>query len=256
MAVKDTREDGMRYSYRGKVFDSVTTILGGSVPKPALQGWAARMVAQWCADNLEQFTKLCDEDPADAVQIAKGAPYKSTNRAAVRGSHLHAAAEAHAKGEELPEVPKNAEGMVRSFLRFIDEYQPEPILTEVKVFNLTYDYAGTLDAIVTIDFDEGDEQFPEGGKRNILLDYKTGKGVYPETALQLAAYRYAEFYLDDDGKKLKLPHIDGCAVVHVRPRSYAYHPLTADEEIFKFFRACRKVFDFTQDGNKLVGLRR
>jgi hypothetical protein len=247
VAVRDQREDGMRYSYRGRVFPSVTTIISGGTPKPALTPWAAKMTAQWCADNLEEFTRLCEQDKNDAVQIAKQAPWKASNKAAVRGSHLHSAAEAHAKGEELPKVPKEAEGMVRSFLRFVDEYEPTPILTEVKVYNLKYDYAGTLDAIVEID------------GQNILLDYKTGKGIWPEVGLQLAAYRFAEFYLDDDGKKHDLPRIDGVGVVHIRPRSYAYYGpdvLTADEEVFKFFRAVRKVYDFGQDGERLVGTRR
>jgi hypothetical protein len=56
---------------------------------------------------------------------------------------------------------------------------------------------------------------PFAGQR-MLLDWKTSKGVYPETACQLAAYQNAEFYIDDDGDEQPMPKVDGLGVVHVQ----------------------------------------
>ena len=56
----------------------------------------------------------------------------------------------------------------------------------MKVYSRTFGFAGTLDAICTI-----------AGRRG-LLDIKTGRsGVYPEVALQLAAYAHADFCVID-----------------------------------------------------------
>ena len=239
--VKDEREGGMRYSYRGHVFPSVTTIISGGVPKPLLVPWAAKVTAEWVVENIEEVNRLIELNPDDALTIIKGARFKSSNKAANLGTRLHDIADKHINGEKLPTISKDLEGYVKAYLRFLDEYKPVPLLTEKKVFSLTHDYAGTFDAIVEIDGE------------NYLIDYKTGKGVYPEVALQLAAYRYAEFYMDEDGNDLDLPRIDKCAVVHLRPRSYGFIPVRADEEVFKYFRAVRKVFDFSNEGDGLIG---
>ncbi len=255
--VRDKREGGMRYTYRGRVFPSVTTIISGGVPKPLLVPWAAKVTAEYVVENIEKVNALIADDPVDALTIIKNARYKATNSAALKGTKLHDYAEKHVNGEELPEMDRELRGSVQSFLRFIDEYQPEPVLTECKVFSLAYDYAGTFDAIVTIDGDILAEEFANpdlaGAPRNVLLDYKTGKGVYGEVALQLSAYRFAEFWLDEDGATHDLPQIDCCAAIHIRPRSYRFIPVRADEEVFKFFRAVRKVYDFTNASDSLVG---
>jgi hypothetical protein len=48
-----------------------------------------------------------------------------------------------------------------------------------------------------------------------MLDYKTGKGVYDEAKLQLAAYKAADFILpySPDPKPVPLPPIDHTGVV-------------------------------------------
>jgi hypothetical protein len=229
----------MRYAWRGEVFPSVTTIIGGGIPKPALVPWAAKMTAEWVADNITDVVEMVAKDRDDAVAIIKGAPYKSKNRAAILGTKLHAAAEAHANGEPLPRMSAEVQPLAEAYLQFIDDYKPTPILTEARVYSPTFDYAGTLDAIVEINGEK------------ILLDYKTGKAVYPEVALQLAAYRYADFY-DNGGEPTELPEVDRCMVVHIRPQKYAVVPVTADENVFRSFRAVRKVYDFMKEGDKLL----
>src|SRR5262249_28914527 len=91
--------------------------------------------------------------------------------------------------------------------------------------------------------------------RKLLLDTKTGKGVYPEVALQLAAYRYAEFIGLPDGSEAKMPTVDGCAVVHL-PEAGGYQLLEvrADPEGFTGFLYVRECFRFQEEMSKTVVL--
>jgi hypothetical protein len=83
------------------------------------------------------------------------------------------------------------------------------------VFNFAVGYAGTLDLLARIRSAPGTS----------LLDIKTGNsagGVWPETRLQLAAYRYAEFVgVPGDRKKYPMPEINQVFVLHLRPDRYA-----------------------------------
>ncbi len=63
--------------------------------------------------------------------------------------------------------------------------------SELHVWSEKHRYHGTLDAI----------GFVDGGPEYILLDYKTSRKIYPEMALQLAAY--ANAYEEMTGVKLK-----------------------------------------------------
>ena len=248
--VKDEREGGLRYTWRGRVYPSVTTIISGGTPKPALVPWAAKMTAEWVVENIDDVVTMIGKDHDDAIAVIKNAPWKNTQRAAKLGTAVHAAAEAHANGEKMAKLDPKVEAYVKSFLRFVDDYSPNPVLTECKVFSPRFDYAGTFDAIVEF----GEDQVAELGLPGprVLLDYKSGKGVYGEVALQLAAYRHAEFYVDEDDNPQDMPEVDACMVVHLRPRSYALYHVQADAETFKYFRAVRKVYEFSQAADSLV----
>jgi hypothetical protein len=50
----------------------------------------------------------------------------------------------------------------------------------------------------------------------LLIDLKTNRsGIFGETALQLAGYRHADTYLDEDGNEQPMLEVDGCAAVHI-----------------------------------------
>jgi hypothetical protein len=60
----------------------------------------------------------------------------------------------------------------------------------------------------------------------LVLDLKSGKGVYDEFALQLAAYRNADTILLPDGTELPMPATSETALVlHLRPDAYQVHPV-------------------------------
>ncbi len=69
-----------------------------------------------------------------------------------------------------------------------------------------------------------------------LLDIKTGKGVYGDTAWQLAAYGGAdEVVIGPPWKALPMPDVDCYAVLHLRPRSVRFVPFTIPPELFDRF---------------------
>jgi hypothetical protein len=76
-----------------------------------------------------------------------------------------------------------------------------------------YEYAGTLDAILHLP-----KHVDLFGNGHVVVDYKTSaKGPYPEVALQLAAYRNADFAVLADGTKVDIPEITGGAVLSIVP---------------------------------------
>ncbi|MBQ1163885.1 hypothetical protein KBZ21_38450, partial [Streptomyces sp. A73] len=78
------------------------------------------------------------------------------------------------------------------------------------VASRTWWYSGTPDVIGDV---------PDG--RRLICDYKSGRsGIWGETALQLAAYARAEFYLDEHGIEQPIPHVDGGLAVWLRADGY------------------------------------
>jgi hypothetical protein len=78
-----------------------------------------------------------------------------------------------------------------------------------------------------------------------LLDYKTGRGVYPEMVLQLAAYAHASHYLTDTGELgLWIPP-ERCGLVHITSDSATLYPVDADEAAYTMFRYCQQVWRWT-----------
>lgn len=230
-----------KYRYKGRELTSVTTILSNGVPKQGpLVPWAAKAVATWTVENFEEVKKMVERDPEDAITVLKGAHYKAKKAAGFKGTEIHNLAEAHALGLPLPPVSPAALPLVKPLMDFLDHFAPEPIHTEVTAFSPTHGYAGTLDSI---------GKFDALGVR--LLDFKTGKGVYGETALQLSAYANADF-LDVDGVETPIPHLDGGLVVHIAPTGYALFDADISVDVFEYFLACAKVAKFTSDVSKHV----
>lgn len=227
---------GRGHWYRGvdgHKIDGVTTVLSDGMPKPALTSWAARETAEFAVDHLPTIQGL-DRDAA--VDLLKGAPWRDRDRAARRGTEVHGLAQRIVAGEEV-EVPDELAGHVESYLAFLADWEPTDEITEAVVLHATYGYAGTLDMIATI---------PALGER-CLLDVKTSRsGPFPEVALQLAAYRWAEVYVDAAGEEQPMPEIDWTGVVWVRADGYDLIPFETGERVIRAFRYCQQVARFAR----------
>jgi hypothetical protein len=235
---------GHRYELDGRQVDGVTTLLKDGLPKPALVGWGIKSVAEYVADNLDAVYGMQPMGRNAIVQALKQAPYSQRDDAARRGTEVHALAEKLIHDEEV-EVPEPLRGHVEAYKSYLDEWQPEPVVVEVAVGHRKGWYAGTLDTVVRL---------PDG--RVCLDDIKTTRsGVYGETALQIAAYRYAEFYVGADGLEHPMADlgITHTRVIWVRADGFDVIPVKADDDAFMTFKYVATVARAARGLKELVG---
>ena len=213
--------DGRYYTWGGEKFLSVTNVLDKSLSKPALVPWAVKLTAEKAKQWGEYVMEHGHEPPRKSVQrIRKGQPvmvevdhdvyWKSEhtrvkNTSADRGTIIHDWAEQWVLGAE-PNPPEGLEQECIGIMRAFEKYGIEAEVAECTVYNRAHRYAGTADLIATVG--------AYGGAR-MLLDYKTGNNTWPETALQLAAYRFGEFIGLPDGSEIPVPETTGGGVLHV-----------------------------------------
>ena len=212
-----------RYWLDGKPIPGVTTLLGKGLPKPALPYWSAKSVAEFVVDNPEQVDQIRSLGRGPAVAALKAIPWQARDEAAVRGTDVHKIAEEIIHGREV-DVPDHLVAHVEGYVRWLDDFDVAPVLTERPVASRSLWYAGTFDAIVDM-----------GGVR-WGLDWKTSKGVYGSTALQVAAYMGAEFYQDEDGAEQPIPEVERIGVVHITDAGTQLRPFRDRDAAWKCWR--------------------
>lgn len=223
----------------GRRVPGVTTIISKGVPKPALIQWAANVTAEYAVDHWQE---LAEQTPTERLRVLEKARFADVRRAAMRGTDVHRLAERLVKGEQV-DIPPELAGHIESYVKFLDDFDVQPVAVERVVASHTYGYAGTLDLIADI---------PVLGQR-LLLDVKTSRsGVFGETALQLAGYRYAEVYLDGDAERLMV-EVDACAVVHVRADGYDLVPVEAGPQEHRALLYAHQMMLFVERARELVG---
>jgi hypothetical protein len=230
---------GHSYILDGKKLPGVTTILGDGLAKPALINWAARTVAGYAVDHWDEL----GEQPVSArLKTLEQAHYADRDAAGKRGTEVHHLAEKLNAGQEVP-VPDELAGHVEAYVRFLDEFDPQTVLTETPCVSLTkWPYAGTLDSVFDIP-----------GHGRLLCDIKTARsGVFADNALQMAAYRFCTHYLDPDGELHPMPEVDGCAVIHVRSDGYSLVPVQAGKDEHRFFLYCRELWRWHNEASKEI----
>lgn len=239
---------GKGHSYvdaNGAKVPGVTTIMGNGVPKPALINWAANTTAAYAIDHWDELGEL---SPSVRLAKLKEARYADRDAAANRGTAVHGLAEKLVLGQEV-DVPDELAGHVESYVRFLDEWDVQPVLTEFVVVSHKHGYAGTGDLIA----DLVDPDRP-GERVRWLLDVKTSRsGVYGETALQLAGYRYADFYLNAAGQEETVPVVQRTGVIHVRADGYDLVPVEAGPDQFRSLLYVQQVANFCETARDLVG---
>lgn len=275
---------------------SVTTIIG-CLEKQALLYWSAEEAAKCAVSVSGSLKQRIAEDGEDQVVLwlrdARFRRPKDRLSATSLGTCAHHACETYAltgtrpDDDELAAIIRAEAGpdftgtqpevavlnqMLDQFDRWLQRFQPAYQATEVVVYHPTYGYAGQTDGFLTID-----------GVR-LIIDYKTSRDgydrkgnpkiPYPEAALQLAAYRYAEFaavwrprriekfrrryYLLGDAERDKavpVPQVDGGAVIHLTPDHCEIFPVRCDKTVHDAFlyvqEAARWQFEMSRD---VIGL--
>lgn len=236
----------------GKAFPSITTCLG-TLDKPALVPWAAGLSAGYGEEKLRELQSMNEDERNAALEEMLSAHPTKNNKsnfaaeatdvynlrrdeAAVRGTEVHALAEALSKGEN-PEIPDELSGYTDAAKEFLDTY-PEMkfVYTEATVLNKEARTMGTTDAIVEYK-----------GKRYVL-DYKTNKdgNVYSSTGMQLSAAANADHIVHSDGTQEEMPEIHGGIGIGFSPKGkFKVYKFETDRDgaNFKGFKAAREAWD-------------
>ncbi len=204
------RDRARFYTIQGRQFPSVTTILE-VIAKPALGPWYAKEERRYFeAAMLEVLSKPGARDPeyvlaavVDAVSGVKAAD-RAKQQAATIGTAVHAGIEWHLRtqlGEDAgppPYLPEAALWALESWKDWAKAVSLEPLAIERIVYCDDCGYAGTLDLYARVN------------GRLTVLDWKTGRAIYPEAFLQNVAYRHAAAGLAlvaEQGLIVRLPKV-------------------------------------------------
>lgn len=231
----------------------VTTTTDKGLPKKALINWAGNTTADYTLNNWETLAAM---PPADRLNAMRRGRYESNDEAKDRGTQIHQLADRVVGGASVT-VPESLVGYVQSYVRFLDEFDVRPVHVERTVYSETHRHVGTLDLIADLlfpDMPEYDwiERMADGYVRG-LIDLKTGRsGIYGETALQLAPYRFSEFMILDDGAVIEMPAVTWTGAVHVTPNGYTLHHVKAEESEYRTFLYVQQVAQFMDTSRELV----
>jgi hypothetical protein len=221
-----------------EILSSVTTILR-VLDKPALVPWAQGIVAEAAIahrGDIEGWVQVGGVE--GAIGLLKKAATAQRDRAAATGTDVHALAESLNRGLEVI-VPADIAPFVDAYRRWVDRFQPTVIAAEELIAG--DGYAGTFDLIADI-----------AGER-WLLDIKTSKGVYSDTALQLAAYGRARYIgRPGDPVRYAMPAIEQYGVVHVRPEGAELVPYDVTDEDYRTFQALQVAAKWRETRAKAV----
>lgn len=271
---------------RGHVeeFWSVTTMLGLGVPK-YLVPWASKLVAELAVDEMLsrgphsrssavlrrwaragrelveaahaagllktiKLEKLTDRDLA--LRYLKGHPDRVRDLAGEKGTDVHTAAEdlvlanlhdaerIYIAGDRLPEYDARIAPHMASFVHWLNTYRPHFLATEATVFNRSQVYAGTGDAWAEVKL--------ERRWTPLCIDYKSGRAIYSDVAMQCCAYARGEFIGSPDRvTELEVPGVAGTAVLHLTPDGPVFRRLRFDEQVWRSFLYVREVFRWAID---------
>jgi hypothetical protein len=158
VAAKRSKTHQRYYNKAGKLLPGVTTVLS-VLAKPALVPWANKL-------------GLAGHDVKDYVDTL-----------ALVGTIGHEIIACHNRGINFDPSPypnelvDKAENCFLSYLSWEKQHKVEPILCEAQLISELYGYGGTIDMLAKVD------------GAPTLVDYKTGRAIYPEHIYQVAAYR-------------------------------------------------------------------
>ncbi len=213
-----TRSTDHQYTYAGVTYPGVTSILKVIDKSDALMAWAARQTAEAAVDMA---TRDVEEDKESYITALnhlvntvgrEGAVKALTSRsswkrdeAAALGTAVHGYADDHINGRPIPE---DLPAIQRDYVTVYEDWWKAAGWTvrtsEAYLVHTAHGYGGTLDLLCR-----------DRDGRTVLADIKTGKGVYSEAVLQLAAYGNAELIQTPAGDLFPMPKVDRYAILHV-----------------------------------------
>jgi hypothetical protein len=207
---------------------SLRRVVGMSIQ---LHNWAVGQVVQAATamHGSDEAEAMGDDEFSKAIR--KAGTLKRDEAAAL-GTSVHEAAAMGVRASALPDADERKPYLAR-YTEAISDLGWKVVLNEAQVFNLSRRYAGSLD-FIAYDVERNDY---------VLVDIKTGKGVYPDAALQLDMYRRGEFcggfdpisemdVIDEEATDF-LHAVERMGVLHLRPEGWEWMPVGITPELTK-----------------------
>jgi len=218
------------YDVGGVRYGGVTGVLG-IINKPALVNWAARQAADHIAKairlSIGSNIVITDEWIKVVLDAAKKRPEELKTEAADKGTLIHKRIDQDILcGPVDPLTPELAPAY-EAFQKWVKESQIRFLMGDTKVASIEFGYGGSLDALGQI----GDDL--------VLLDWKTSSGIWPEYALQVAAY--AQAFKETYGET-----IDKAYIVRFSkklPVEFEVKEIKSLDDSFEAFLAAKKLRD-------------
>jgi len=200
---KILKPNGFRYyqiGSTGKVFPSVTSVIQAILNKPLINQWERRLILdtfkqrilalQKETNSLEKI-KIFAEQELDKVMLEVGKePESQKTKAADFGTAAHDIIERLIKAPNPADIECDPqyEQVKQNFLQWRRHTPLKLLKTEIEVYSMKYEYAGTMDALASLKL--------ENKNYLVALDWKTTNSLWPEFALQISAYAkaYEEIY--------------------------------------------------------------
>ena len=230
---------GLRYyEWKGRKLPSTTTLRRMAGLPFMLHQWTLSKVIERAVDENAMLRTMLDR-PArarervrdknvvkEASRWLRSAATEERDSAAELGTLVHDLA---VQRTPIALAGPEAGPYLQQFYNWLAASGVNIIATEQQVWNLTVGYAGTFDLL---------GEFPDGSIA--VIDIKTGRGTYPDHALQLVSYALAEFVGADDVVDVvltkALDSANTMALLHLTPDHWDYLRIPATPELFDAFR--------------------
>jgi hypothetical protein len=219
-----------------------------ALDKPGLTIWKQKRIAYGIAHDPHRLEMAKDWS---TVWTAVRSCLDESSHEADLGTSVHAVTAAIDLGEPIdwrtmlvPGIEREeAEPYVNQWVQCKHDHRIEIVAVETTVWNRTHDYAGTFDLVGK--FPAIESELP------LIADKKTGSAVWPDTALQLAAYANGEGTYSVETGTGPMPPVshDLGVVIHLQPNRYAVVPMQL-RDAWRAFLAARQAFKWASEHSK------
>lgn len=177
----------------------------------------------------------------------EGADYRKVRQSAADvGTVAHEYVDAHINNREpnvslYPAAIRNkAQVAFKNFLSWELSHKLQVVETEVHLVSEEWQYGGTPDAIAVVD-----------GKLS-LLDWKTSARIYPETLIQIAAYKHL---WEENRPGAENEIVGGCHVVRFNKEDAGFQHVWFDDlsEEWKAFMHMRELYELMKGVKRRAG---
>ena len=234
------RTSDHRYIYEGQEYPGTTGILKVLDKSDALMAWAARQTAtaavRLYGENIAEGRNAFDAlmlsvGPEGTIRALGERSRWQRDEAAQLGSAVHKLAETRQYDHADEGVAKRA----KAYADWWDASGWTRPMVEVIGVNPSVGYGGTADLIAR-----------DADGRLTLADIKTGKGVYREAILQLAAYGDFTLILLPDGRTAVMPIIERYVILHVTLDGVREIDLSVGQDERMAFLDCVDLYRWTK----------